>query len=75
MYIEEYEIVSLGTKYTGKHGNTEKKNQVLTRLQSEDGITLKELSNLIESFDDSIHRNEGKNCKIKLELKDNLMES
>ena len=24
MYIEEYEIVSLGTKYTGKHGNTEK---------------------------------------------------
>ena len=24
MYIEEYEIVSLGTKYTGKNGNTEK---------------------------------------------------
>ena len=65
MYIDSYEIVSLGTKYTGKHGNTEKKNQVLTRLQSEDGITLKELSNLIESFDDSVHRNEGKNCKIR----------
>ena len=70
MYIEEYKIVSLGTKYTGKNGNTEKKNQVLTHLHSEDGILLKELSNLIESFDDSIHRNEGKNCKIKVEFKD-----
>jgi len=70
MYIEEYEIVSLGTKYAGKNGNTEKKNQVLTHLHSEDGITLKELSNLIESFDDSIHRHEGKNCKIKVEFKD-----
>ena len=37
---------------------------------SDKGITLKELSNLIESFDDSIHRNEGKNCKIKVEFKD-----
>ena len=37
MYIEEYEIVSLGTKYTGKNHNTEKKNQILTRLHSEDG--------------------------------------
>ena len=70
MYIEEYEIVSLGTKYAGKNGNTEKKNQVLTHLHSEDGILLKELSNLIESFDDSVHRNEGKNCKIKIEFKD-----
>ena len=70
MYIEEYEIVSLGTKYTGKHGNTEKKNQVLTRLQSEDGITLKELSTLIESFDDSVHRHSGKICKINVEFKD-----
>ena len=47
MYIEEYEIVSLGTKYAGKNGNTEKKNQVLTHLHSEDGIHSKELLNLI----------------------------
>ena len=71
MYIEEYEIVSLGTKYAGKHGNTEKKNQVLTHLHSEDGITLKELSSLIESFDDSVHRHEGKNCKIIVEFREN----
>ena len=45
MYIEEYKIVSLGTKYTGKNGNTEKKNQVLTHLHSEEGIILKELTN------------------------------
>ena len=70
MYIEEYEIVSLGTKYAGKHGNTEKKNQVLTHLHSEDGIHSKELSNLIESFDDSIHRHEGKNCKIIVEVRE-----
>ena len=70
MYIDSYEIVSLGTKYAGKNGNTEKKNQVLTHLHSEDGITLKELSNLIESFDDSIHRHEGKNCKIIVEFRE-----
>ena len=70
MYIEEYEIVSLGTKYAGKNGNTEKKNQVLTHLHSEDGILLKELSNLIESFDDSIHRNVGKTCKIIVEFRE-----
>ena len=70
MYIEEYEIVSLGTKYTGKHGSTEKKNQVLTHLHSEDGITLKELLNLIESFDDNVHRNEGKTCKIIVEFRE-----
>ena len=51
MYIESYEIISRGTEWAGKNGNTEKKNQVLTHLHSEDGITLKELSNLIESFD------------------------
>ena len=70
MYIEEYKIVSLGTKYTGKNGNTEKKNQVLTHLHSEEGILLKELTNLIESFDDSIHRNEGKTCKITVEFRE-----
>ena len=70
MYIEEYEIVSLGTKYTGKHGNTEKKNQVLTRLHSENGMLLKELATLIESFDDSVHKNEGKTCKITVEFRE-----
>ena len=70
MYIEEYKIVSLGTKYTGKNGNIEKKNQVLTHLHSEEGILLKELANLIESFDDSIHRNEGKTCKITVEFRE-----
>jgi hypothetical protein len=70
MYIEEYEIVSLGTKYTGKNHNTEKKNQVLTHLHSEDGIHSKELLNLIESFDDSIHRHEGKTCKIIVEFRE-----
>jgi len=39
-------------------------------LHSEDGILLKELSNLIESFDDSIHRNEGKTCKIIVEFRE-----
>jgi hypothetical protein len=68
MYIEKYEIVSLGTKYDG---NKEKKNQVLTHMHSEDGILLKELTNLIESFDDSIHRNEGKMCKVIVEFYEN----
>jgi hypothetical protein len=71
MYIESYEIVSLGTKYEGKNHNKEKKNQVLTHMHSEDGILLKELANLIESFDDSVHKNEGKTCKIIVEFHEN----
>ena len=70
MYIEEYEIVSLGTKYTGKHGNTEKKNQVLTRMHSEEGIQPKRLLDLLESYDENIHKHEGKNCKVTVEFKE-----
>ena len=69
MYINSYEVVSLGTKYGDK--GKEKKNQVLTHLHSEDGIQSKELFNLIESFDDSIHRNEGKTCKVIVEFWEN----
>ena len=70
MYIEEYEIVSLGTKYTGKNHSTEKKNQVVARMHSDDGIHSKEFLHLLENFDDSVHRHSGKNCKITVEFKD-----
>ena len=69
MYIESYEVVSLGTKYGDK--GKEKKNQVLTHLHSEDGIQSKEVFTLLESFDDSIHRHEGKTCKIIVEFYEN----
>jgi len=68
MYIDSYEVVSLGTKYGDK--GKEKKNQVLTHLHSDDGIQSKELFSLIESFDDNIHRNEGKSCKVIVEFYD-----
>ena len=70
MFIESYEIVSLGTKYSD-NGKKDKKNQVLTHLHSEDGIHSKELLSLIESFDDSVHRNEGKTCKVIVEFYEN----
>ena len=70
MYTESYEIISRGTEWTGKNGNTEKKNQVLTHLHSEDGIHSKELLNLIESFDDSVHRHSGRTCKIIVEFRE-----
>ena len=70
MYIESYEIISRGTEWTGKNGNTEKKNQVLTRMTSKDGIHSKELLALLESIDDTIHRHSGKICKITVEFTD-----
>ena len=69
MYIEEYEIVSLGTKYIGKN-HKEKKNQVVARMHSDDGIHSKEFLHLLENFDDSVHRHTGKTCKITVEFKE-----
>ena len=51
MYIDNYEIVTLGNKY---EGNKTKKNQVLTHMHSDDGIQAKDLLNLIESYDDCV---------------------
>ena len=47
MYIDSYEIVTIGTKYIG---NKEKKNQVLTHVHSDDGIQLKKLWKVIQNL-------------------------
>jgi len=70
MYIDSYEIVSFGTKYNQGKNNKELKNQVLTRMHSEDGIQSKELLNLLESYDENIHKHEGKTCKVTVEFKE-----
>ena len=53
MYIESYEIISRGTEWAGKNGNTEKKNQVLTRMTSKDGMNSKAFIDLVEQIGDS----------------------
>jgi len=70
MCIDSYEIVSLGTKYNQGKNNKELKNQVLTRMHSEDGIQSKELLDLLESYDENIHKHEGKTCKVTVEFKE-----
>jgi len=65
MYIDSYEIVTIGTKYIG---NKEKKNQVLTHVHSDDGIVLKKLCELVDAYDDTVnHHGRGK-CKITVEF-------
>ena len=67
MYIDSYEIVTIGTKY---EGNKEKKNQVLTHVHSDDGIQLKRLCELVTAYDDTIHHNGRGACKITVEFGD-----
>ena len=70
MYIDSYEIVSLGTKYRENPKGKDLKNQVLTRMYSEEGIQSKKLLDLLESYDDNIHYHEGRNCKVTIEFKE-----
>ena len=65
MYIDELEIVSIGTKYIK---NKEKKNQVLTHHFCEEGIHLNKLMPLINAYDEAHHPN-GSNIKITVEFK------
>ena len=65
MYIDSYEIVTIGTKY---EGNKEKKNQVLTHVHSDDGIVLKRLFELIDTYDDTVMYNNRGKCKITVEF-------
>ena len=68
MYIDSYEIVTIGTKYIG---NKEKKNQVLTHVHSDDGIQLKRLCELVNAYDDTIHYHGRSKCKIIVEFEQN----
>jgi hypothetical protein len=68
MYINEYEIATVGTKYDG---NKEKKNQVLTHVHSNDGIQLNELTRLIEAYDDTVHRHGSADVKITVTFNEN----
>ena len=70
MYIDSYEIVSIGTKYNQGKNDKTLKNQVLTRMHSEEGIQSKRLLDLLESYDENIHYHEGKNCKVTIEFKE-----
>jgi hypothetical protein len=68
MYIDSYEIVTIGTKY---EGNKEKKNQVLTHVHSDDGIQLKKLHDLISAYDEAVmYQYNDTKCKITVEFID-----
>ncbi len=65
IYIEEAEIVSVGTKWDkGKS----KKKQVKSHFYTDDGIQFKDFANLIESYDDTIHKHRGAKIKCTVEF-------
>ena len=65
MYLDTFEIVSYGSKWVG---NKEKKNQVIAHLVNEDGIQLKDIVQLAESYEDTIHRHRGGKIRVLIEI-------
>ena len=65
MYIDTFEIVSYGSKWVG---NKEKKNQVVAHLVNEDGIQLKDIVQLAESYEDTIHKHRGGKIRVLIEI-------
>jgi len=65
MYIDTLEIVSYGSKWVG---NKEKKNQVIAHLVNDDGIQLKDIIQLAESYEDTIHKHRGGKIKVLIEI-------
>ena len=59
-YIDEYTIQTIGSKW---HKGKEKKNQVLAKLESTDGIALKRLARFLEEYEESL-TNYNTDCKI-----------
>ena len=65
MYLDTFEIVSYGSKWVG---NKEKKNQVIAHLVNEDGIQLKDIVQLAESYEDTIHKHERGKIRVLIEI-------
>ena len=65
MYIDTFEIVSYGSKWVG---NKEKKNQVIAHLVNEDGIQLKDIVQLAESYEDTIHKHSRGKIRVLIEI-------
>ena len=65
MYIDTLEIVSYGSKWVG---NKEKKNQVVAHLVNDDGIQFKDIIQLAESYEDTIHKHRGGKIKVLIEI-------
>jgi len=67
MYIDKFEILSVGTKWIG---NKKKKNQILTRHYSDEGIILKKILPLVDAFDDA-HHPHARDVTITVTFKEN----
>ena len=65
MYIDTLEILSYGSKWVG---NKEKKNQVIAHLVNDDGIEFKDIVQLAESYEDTIHKHRGGKIKVLIEI-------
>ena len=65
MFIDTLEIVSYGSKWVG---NKEKKNQVVAHLVNDDGIQLKDIVQLAESYEDAIHKHSRGEIKVLIEI-------
>ena len=65
MYLDTFEIVSYGSKWVG---NKEKKNQVIAHLVNEDGIQLKDIVQLAESYEDTIHKHRSGKIRVLIEI-------
>ena len=65
MYIDTLEILSYGSKWVG---NKEKKNQVIAHLVNDDGIEFKDIVQLAESYENTIHKHDRGKIKVLIEI-------
>jgi len=68
MYIDKYTIKKIGTKWDG---NKQKKNQILFKADSEEGMTAKCFIRFMEDLDDGLHHHTGSQCEVSITFKEN----
>ena len=65
MYIDKYEIVSIGSVW---NNGKEKKNQIVSQMTSKNGINARKFLQLIGDFEHT-HHEYGSECEIKVIFK------
>lgn len=67
-YIDEAEIVTVGTDYNNKKP---KKNHVINHFHSDGGIQFKDFLTLVEGYEDALHKHRHSKIKVTVEFIDN----
>jgi len=68
MYIDRYTIKKIGTKWEGR---SQKKNQILFKADSDEGMTSKCFIRFLEDLDEGVNHHTGSDCEVNIIFKEN----